>query len=97
MLKMFSEKCVIKTIKHSPKLLFWSEISDYGLGHLRILEENIKQDQYEEFLETISMPHTNNVPWKIKEGLQNISSFSISFSKNVLLLFLPIHIMFEKK
>ena len=52
----FHEDCVIQTIKHPFKVMFWSVISGKGLGRLFIVDGILKQDQYKKVIETCLLP-----------------------------------------
>ena len=52
----FHEDCIIQTIKHPSKVMFWSVISGKGLGRLFIVDGILKQDQYKKVIETCLFP-----------------------------------------
>ena len=49
----FHEDCVVQTIKHPSKVMFWSVISGKDLGRLIIVDEILKQDQYKKVLKLV--------------------------------------------
>ena len=52
----FHEDCIIQTIKHPSKVMFWSVISGKGLGRLYIIDGIVKQDQCKKVIETCLLP-----------------------------------------